>query len=192
MIRINLLPYRSSKKKETAAQQLIALGLVIILALGAAGVVYIVTLSKIRTAKAEITRSEEELQVLKKKIGEIDNLKKLQAEVQKKLDILNQLRKEKTGPATRLARISDLVPQKMWLTRYQESGVKVSISGIAYNEDLIADFMRNINDSPEFGKVELQVSEQTETSGVKLKRFDLTCEIKVAMKEEAAKAPVKK
>ena len=81
-----------------------------------------ITLGKISTTKSEITKSEAELANLKKKIGEIDNLKKLQAEVQKKLDILNQLRKEKTGPAIRLARMSDIVPEKMWLTRYQESG----------------------------------------------------------------------
>ncbi len=192
MIRINLLPYRSSKKKETATQQVILLGLVIVLALGISGVVYIVTLGKIRTAKSETAKSENELQLLKKKIGEIDNLKKLQAETQKKLDIINQLRKERTGPATRLARISDILPEKLWLTRYQENGLSVSLSGIAYSEELIADFMRSITASPEFGNVELQVSEQTEMSGAKLKKFDLSCVIKSALKAEPAKEPAKK
>lgn len=191
MIRINLLPYRASKKKETASQQLMAMGGVLMIALAVVGVVYYVTLGKISTTRQEITRSEEELANLKKKIGEIDNLKRLQAEVQRKLDILNQLRKEKTGPATRLARMSDIVPEKMWLTRYQENGLNVSISGLAYNEELIAELMQRIQASDEFGNVELQVSEQQEISGVKLKKFDLTCVIKVTKptepKKEAAK-----
>jgi type IV pilus assembly protein PilN len=191
MIRINLLPYRASKKKETATQQIIIMSVVLLLALAIIGAVYFVTLNKISTTKQEIKQSEEELANLKKKVGEIDKLKKLQAEVQRKLDILNQLRKEKTGPATRLARMSDIVPEKIWLTRYQESGLKVSISGLAYNEELIADFMRSIQASDEFGNVELLVSEQQEISGVKLKKFDLTCNIKVstpeAPKPDAAK-----
>lgn len=192
MIRINLLPYRASKKKETATQQLIAMGLILLLALAIVVVAYMVTLGKIRTTKSEIEKSEIELAELKKKIGEIDNLKKLQAEVQKKLDILNQLRKGKTGPAIRLAKLSDIVPDKMWLTTYQESGLKVSISGLAYSEELIADFMRSIQASQEFVDVELQVSEQQELNGVKLKKFDLTCAIKVDKKEEATKEEAKK
>lgn len=192
MIRINLLPYRASKKKETATQQFVVMGVVILAALAVIGVVYYLTLDNISTAKNDIKRSEEELASLKKKVGEIDKLKKLQADVQRKLDILNQLRKEKTGPATRLARISDIVPDKMWLTKYQENGLKVSISGLAYNEELIAEFMRNIQASAEFGDVELLVSEQQEISGVKLKKFELTCAIKVSMPEAPKQEPVKK
>ena len=192
MIRINLLPYRASKKKETATQQITIISVVILFALAIVGVVYYVTLNKISTAKQEITKSEEELANLKKKIGEIDKLKKLQAEVQKKLDTLNQLRKGKTGPAIRLARMSDIVPEKMWLTRYQESGLQVSVSGLAYNEELIAEFMRSIQASHEFGNVELLVSEQQEISGVKLKKFDLTCNIKISTPEEPKKDATKK
>ncbi len=192
MIRINLLPYRASRKKETANQQLVAMGLTLLITLVIVVAVYAVTLGKIHTTKNEITKTEKELAELKKKIGEIDNLKKLQAEVQKKLDILNQLRKEKTGPAIRLARLSDIVPERMWLTKYQESGTKVSISGLAYSEELIADFMRSIQASQEFVDVELQVSEQQEVNGIKLKKFDLTCAIKVEKKEEAKKEETKK
>jgi type IV pilus assembly protein PilN len=195
MIKINLLPFRVSRKKETATQQIIVSAAVIVVTLVVMGGIYAVTLGKIRTAKAEIARSEDELATLKKKIGEIDNLKKLQAEVQKKLDILNQLRKEKTGPAIRLARMSDIISsisEKMWLTRYVESSTSVSISGVAYSEEMIAAFMTKVQSSPEFSNVELQVSEQQEISGTKLKKFDLTCSLGMAKKEEPPKEPAKK
>lgn len=192
MIKINLLPFRISKKKETLKQQLIVLAVLLATAVAAMVIIFVITIGKISTAKSEIAKSENELQELKKKIGEIDNLKKLQAEVQKKLDVLNQLRKEKVGPATRLARISDIVPEKMWLTRYQETGTAVAISGLAYTEDLIADFMRSIQASPEFTGVDLQVSEQQEMNGIKLKRFDLSCALNIAKKEEPPKEQPKK
>jgi type IV pilus assembly protein PilN len=193
MIKINLLPYRASRKKETAQQQLIILAAIIAGTLITFTTIFLITAGKIKTTKSEIARSESELADLKKKIGEIDNLKKLQAEVQKKLDILNQLRKEKTGPAIRLARLSDIVPEKMWLTKYQESGTSVSISGLTYSEELIADFMRSIQTSNEFSNVELQVSEQQEVGGIKLKKFDISCVLKLAKKESPSKElPIKK
>ena len=186
MIKINLLPVRAVKKKETAKQQISILLISVVGVLAIALAIYSVTLAKISAAKDEIARSEQEIQRLKTKIGEINNIKKLQAEVKKKLDVLNQLRKEKTGPASRLAKLSDAVPDKLWLTKYAETGGNVSIAGVAPNEDLIADFMRNLHASGEFINVELMVSEQTVIGGEKLKKFEVTCSLKNVNKEEPA------
>jgi len=178
MIKINLLPLRASKKKETVRQQLsiLALSIVGVLLVGLG--VYAVLLGKISSTKAQIETSEREISSLKTKIGAINNIKKLQADVKKKLDVLNQLRREKSGPAARLAALSDAVPEKLWLTRYTESSGSVAVSGMAVNEELIAQFMKNLQASGAFTGVELQVSEQTETAGLKAKRFDLVFQIK--------------
>jgi len=178
MIKINLLPVRAAQKKESARQQisilLLAITAVLVIAFG----IYSVTLAKISTAQEEIVKSEQEIKRLKEKIGEIDNIKKFQAEVKKKLDILNQLRRDKTGPATRLAKLSDAVPDKLWLTKYAETGGNVSLAGVAFNEDLIAAFMRNLQASNAFTNVELLVSEQLEISGIKAKKFEISCIMK--------------
>ena len=184
MIKINLLPVRATKKKETAKQQLIIFGFSLVVFVVAAAAVYSMAVIKIKTARDDIDKSSKELQRLKSVIGEIDNIKKLQDEVKNKLDVLNRLRQEKTGPASRLAKLSDATPDKLWLTRYSEGGGNVSIAGVAFNEDLIAAFMRNLQASDEFVNVELQVSEQVELSGVKAKKFDLVCALKNFKKEE--------
>lgn len=179
MVRINLLPVRALKKKETVQQQISIFILSIIGIVVCCGAVYAVTLAKLSTTKEEIRKSEIEMKTLKAKIGEINNIKKLQADVKKKLDVLNQLRKEKIGPASRLARLSDAVPEKLWLTKYSEKEASVSMSGVAYSEELIAEFMRNLMATNDFSSVELQVSEQYEIAGVKAKKFDLACMLKV-------------
>lgn len=178
MIRINLLPIRASRKKETVRQQvsILALSVVGVLIVGLS--LYGLLLTKISSAKTQIETSEGELTALKAKIGTINNIKKLQADVKKKLDVLTQLRRGKSGPASRLAALSDAVPEKLWLTKYTENGQVVSVSGFAVNEELIAVFMKNLQASGAFGNVDLQVSEQTETGGVKAKRFDLAFQIK--------------
>ena len=191
MIKINLLPVRAAKKKEVVQQQMAVLVIVLVGVLLVCGAVYGVTYMKISAARKNIAASEEELNRLKKKIGEIDNIKKLQAEVKKKLDVLAQLRKEKAGPASRLAKLSGAAPEKLWLTKYVESGANVSVSGVALNEDLIAEFMRNLQEAGDFTNVELMVSEQQTSGGMKTKRFDLTYLIKNLKKEEPVKAPNK-
>ena len=191
MIKINLLPLRAAKKKESARQHISFLVLSIIgvavIALG----IYTFTLAKISTTNDEIGKSEQELRQLKEKIGEIENIKKFEAEVKKKLDILNQLRRDKTGPAIRLAKLSDAVPDKLWLTKYAENGTSVSIGGAAYNEDIIAEFMRNLQASGDFNNVELIVSEQAEAGGLKIKKFDISCNLRPSKIEESA-SPNKK
>ena len=191
MIRINLLPVRAAKKKESARQQisifLLAIAGVMVLAFG----IYMVTVAKISAANDEIAKSEQEIKRLKEKIGEIDNIKKFQAEVKKKLDILNQLRRDKAGPATRLAKLSDAVPEKLWLTKYTENAGSVSLGGVAFNEELIAAFMRNLQASGEFINVELGVSEQVDIKGLKAKRFEISCSLKSSKVAEPA-TPQKK
>lgn len=192
MVRINLLPVRTSKRQETARQQLAILGVSALLVLVAGLGLYVYAQAKIKATREEIARAESDLQQLKGKIGELENIKKLKDEVTKKLDVLGQLRKGKTGPVRRLATLSDATPEKLWITKYAESGERVTIGGIALDEDLIATFMRNLQGSEDFTNVELVVSEQTDVGGVKAKRFELTCALKGLKKEEPpAPAPKK-
>lgn len=174
MIKINLLPVRAAKKKETTRQQISILVISIAGTLVVCASLYVMILSKISTAKDETAKKEQELQQLKTQIGQIDNIKKLQVEVKKKLDVLSRLRKEKNGPVNRLAKLTDAVPDKLWLIKYVETLGGVSISGVAFSEDDIALFLKNLQAIPDFTNVELQVSEQTEIAKTKAKKFDIS------------------
>lgn len=178
MIRINLLPVRAARKKETAIQQIVifctslAIVLVVVLSL------YFFERMKITGTKEEITVVTNKINELKKKIGKLEELKTLQAQVRKKLDILSQLRKNKTGPAHRLATLSDITPDQLWLTSYSENGPDIKISGFTLSEELLAGFMRKLDASANFTAVELIVSEQSEQGGAKIKRFELSCKLR--------------
>ena len=178
MIKINLLPVRAAKKKETAIQQIsifcfsVCIVAVIVLAL------YGLKLGQISTAKDDISTANIKINELKAKIGKLEELKKFKEQVKKKLDVLAQLRKNKTGPAQRLATLSDITPDKLWLTAYSESGDNVRLSGVAATEELIAQFMRSVQASKDYTGVELVVSEQKDISGTKYKGFELVFKLK--------------
>jgi type IV pilus assembly protein PilN len=177
MIRINLLPVRAAKKKETALQQIFVFAASIVVVLVVVLALWGIKLGQISSTQKDITAANAKISELKNKIGKLDQLKKLKDEVKKKLDILTMLRKNKTGPATRLATLSDVTPDQLWIEKYKENGSQINISGVALNEELIAQFIRALESSASYEKVELIVSEQKDISGNKLKRFDLSFKI---------------
>jgi type IV pilus assembly protein PilN len=177
MIRINLLPVRAAKKKETALQQIFIFSAGVIAVLVLVLVLWLVKLGQISGTQNDINAANAKISELKAKIGKLDEIKKLKDEVKKKLDVLALLRKNKSGPATRLATLSDITPDQLWLEKYKENGDTISISGLAFSEELIAQFIRALEASPEYEKVDLVVSEQKDVTGYKLKRFDLTFKI---------------
>jgi len=178
MIKINLLPVRAAKKRETAVQQISVFSIGVIFVLAVILTMYIVKRLQISDAENDISTANNTIASLKQKIGKLEELKTLKEQVKKKLDVLNQLRKNKTGPAQRLATLSDDAPEHLWLTSYSENNADVKISGLAENEELIASFMRALESSADYMGVELVVSEQKEADGAKLKRFDMTCKLR--------------
>ena len=187
MIKINLLPVRVSKKKETAIQQLVVAGVAVVVIALIVTSLYIFKRVQIATAQENITSANNKISELKVKIGKLEELKTLKEQVRKKLEVLDQLRKNKTGPAQRLAALSDLTPEQLWLTGYSESGQDVKISGIASNEDLIAQFMKSLEASSDFMAVELVVSEQTVVSDAKMKKFDINMRLELSLPSAAKK-----
>lgn len=192
MIKINLLPVRAAKKKETAIQQLIMAGVFVVMIAVIITSLYVVKRVQIAAAKDDITSANNKINELKTKIGKLEELKTLKEQVKKKLDVLSQLRKNKTGPAQRLASLSDLTPDQLWLTNYTESAQDVKLSGIAVTEELIAQFMKALEASNDFMSVVLLVSEQTELAGTKLKKFDITMKLESAAPLASVVSAVKK
>ena len=183
MIKINLLPVRATRKKETAIQQIVMAGVVVVLIALIVTSLYAIKRVQVAATKDDIVTANNKIIEIKKKIGKLEELKTLKEQVKKKLDVLSQLRKNKTGPAHRLASLTDLTPEQLWLTNYSESAQDVKISGIAFTEELIAQFMKALEASSDFMAVELVVSEQTEVAGTKLKKFDLAMKLKSAVSQ---------
>lgn len=192
MIKINLLPLRAAKKKETAIQQLIIAGITVVAVAATVTSLYFVKRVQVSVTRDEIAAANSKIKELDAKIGKLNELTSLKEQVKLKLDVLAQLRKNKTGPAQRLASLSDLTPEQLWLTVYSESGADIRISGIAFTEELIAQFMRALEASSDFKMVELGVSEQTDFGGTKVKKFDLTMKLESAVVAPPAAAAVKK
>lgn len=175
MIYINLLPVRATQKRAKLIEQMIVLVAVAAVSLVACIGVYTVLLTKVSAEQEAKTQREQESAQLQKTIGEVKRFEKLQAELRNKLGVLDQLKEGKTGPVLLLDELNKAVPDKLWLESFKESNGAISISGIGYDEETVATFMQQLEKSPYYQGVELQVIEQVAISGTKFHKFSISC-----------------
>ena len=177
MIKVNLLLARKEKKKVGIKKE----GVVLILAVVLLGLVLGGIQWKMSSDKADliarIEGKKKEIARFRALTAEVSKAKDDQKSLQEKLNVINTLKKEKGSPARILDELSIYKPEKIHLDSLKKEGAKLGIEGIALDDETIANFMTNLRKSKLFKNVDLIVSEQSELSKIKLKKFTLSCEI---------------
>ncbi len=186
MIKINLLPVRAAKKKETLRQQISVAVMSLVLVLIIIGYFHFRIVKNIAEVTAKIASTEQELQKTKAQIGEVSKFKEAKKVLENKLGVIESLKKEKAGPVKMLDELSSVTPEKLWLNSFKEQGGGINIEGMAISEEVIAQFMTELEKSSNFKDIELVVTEQTEQVGLKLKKFSLTGKLETEVAAPAA------
>lgn len=181
MIRINLLPVRAAKKKESIRFQLTVAGLVTFLVFSVSMAAYLVVRSEAGSLNGQIAAGQQELDQLKKKIGELSRIKEQKRVVEEKLRIISELEARKTGPVTLFRRVSAAMPDKAWITSLREDGIVITIEGYAADDEMVADTMRGLERAG-LGSVELDVAQRVveKETGVEVVSFVMKVERPVA------------
>jgi len=188
MIRINLLPVRAAKKKESIRFQLTVAGLVTFLVFAVSMAAYLVVWSEASDVKAQIDSGKQELTELKKKIGELSKIKEQKRIVEEKLRIINQLEANKTGPVKLFQRVSAAMPEKAWIRTLREDGIVIVLEGYAADDEIVADAMRGLERNG-LGMVELDVAQRTveKETGVEVVSFIIKIERQAPKRPEEKK-----
>lgn len=179
MIRINLLPVRAARKKEEVQRQLLLFSVFLIAVIAIGVIVYQANRASLSTVQASNQQLEAEIADLKKIIGEVDEYKKQQALLEKKLEVIRQLKANKTGPVHMLDELAIRIPEKLWLESVEEASGKVTLRGVSINNEVIATFMNKLEDSDYFADVFLVSIQAREEGDLKLKEFTVTSQMSV-------------
>jgi type IV pilus assembly protein PilN len=178
MLRINLLPIRQLKKRAKAQNQIaifcvVFLSFIVVLFFGS-----LLQMHKIKSIESSITELTKEQQRLAPEIAAVDKLKKEKEELERKISIIHQLRAESSLTVHILDEVANVVDNnRMWLTSLNQQGNALSLTGIALDNQTVADFMDKLKKSPSVQGVELSNSSLRKISDRSLKEFSLTCAV---------------
>lgn len=179
MIKINLLPVRAARKKEAVQRHLV-------LFIAGLLTVFLVGFVMFSGKKGELTDIEktnkllvDEIENLKKIIGEVDEYKEQEALLERKLGVIRTLKANKTGPVHMLDELASRIPEKLWMTNLEEVDGRVTLEGVSINNEVIATFMSRMEDSIYFSEVYLVSIERENLEDLNLKRFTITSRLVV-------------
>ncbi len=200
MIRVNLLPYRAARIKENIRRQVTIYVLSCTFLILLLGIFpynpysYLALNKKIKSLIQDRDDRKKELASYRDTTVKIKALEKTKAEIDVKLEKINELKKVKTGPVRLLDDIATSVPRdKLWLTALKEDKGMLVLEGTAMDNETVADFMDRLKDTQSVKAVELVRTKQKEIKdlNLNLKDFALKCKT-YAFKEEAPPVTKKK
>lgn len=178
MIKINLLPYVEKKKVADLKRQIIVISSVFVVFLLIISSLHIYFIRSIGNLEKKIKEGEAQLAVLTKIVGNIEKVKKDKKILEKKLAVIINLEKGRLAPVLFLDDLTTRIPENLvWLTVLSESGDKLRVEGFASDNSAVSNFMNNLKKSRyiKSESVELVFSRHEIISGIKLKKFALSC-----------------
>jgi type IV pilus assembly protein PilN len=176
MIKTNLLPYRAARKKENIRRQLSVFVLFFVFVAVALTFYHIHLVTRFSGLGDLLAVKEKELKEYQDKVQEVDKIKAQLAVLNQKLQVMDQLNKDRKDAVDLMNALVDLtVKENMWITSVSEKGEGIGIDGIAIDNRTVAVFMARIEKSSFFSGVVLKDLVLIDQSGLKLKKFSLLC-----------------
>lgn len=175
MIEINLLPVREARRKESLRFQITIAVLVLVFVVVTIVLLNASASNREKKIDSEMKIVQTRLTELEKIVGEIEELKREKAKLEQKRAVIKDLDRGRKRAAYILDELSQRTPEKVWIESLEKSGKSLKITGVALDNETIANYMDVLNRSKYFAGVELEVTEQINRGGMKLKKFNLSC-----------------
>lgn len=155
MIRVNLLPLKDSERAIGRRQRM---SLAVLGGCVAAAIMLLPFLyqgRRLRTLDNEIQDMDKQIARFNAQVKEVQEMDRLKKDLQTKLRIIEELDEKRVGPARVLTDLSSATPEKLWLLSMEEKDGAATLTGMALDNETIARFMRQLQDSPYFHSVDL-------------------------------------
>lgn len=171
MIRVNLLPTEDAQRAAGQRQELAVGGLVIALAVLLLVLAHGWQQFQIVNVDRKLARTNKGIEAIQGSYVEISRMEQQKQELKEKLQVIADLEAKSSGPVRILADVSSATPDRLWITEFNESGGRITLTGFGVDEQTIAEFLRRLGASPYFKSVDLDETSQDEKSGLRDKKF---------------------
>jgi type IV pilus assembly protein PilN len=179
MIRINLLPVRHSRRQEQVRNEMVLAGVGLGAITVGMGLMYMLVANQVSEARASNDALRQQINKTNEIVAEVDEQERLAQDLRTKLGVIMGLKANRVGPVHMLDELSQASPEKLQLRSVEEDDRKVGVTGVAVTNEVISQFLSNLEESEYFNEVYLNAIDQTEVGGVKLKEFSITAKLVV-------------
>ncbi len=192
MIRINLLKEEPTapavaekeevikEKKPFPMTSLLGLFIIAAFALG------FLQFNAIKKEKALLNEVQEEKEKLKDVLVMLERVQVQRDLIMRKIELINQLKSQQGVAVSILDEISKNIPYWVWLTEVSFNKQQVQIRGRAIDNNLIADYVYNLEISPYFQDVDLASSTRRQVRGNEFLDFSLTARYVIVQPSQPA------
>ena len=146
---------------------------------------------QIRELDTKITAAEERQRQLQEIKRQVDALELKRATFQRKVDLIERLKAEQSGPVHMLDEVSKALPDFVWLTNLDQAGNAVKFQGQSNGLTSVADFISALERSGWFPNVDLASStENNNIISYALSATFVNPEVAKKEAEAAARRPI--
>jgi type IV pilus assembly protein PilN len=110
---------------------------------------------KLADREATVAARQTDADRLEAIIKDVEQYQKRKDSLQKRIDLINQLKENQKGPVRIMDQISRDLPDLVWLDRMSITSGSITLSGRGLNPNAIANFVENIKNDPYFEEPEL-------------------------------------
>jgi type IV pilus assembly protein PilN len=185
MIRINLLPVRAARRKQSRRNQLAVAAVIIALTLVGIGGTAWYQRHRLQTTAAALKRTQQQIKALQPVVDKINRYKEQKAEIKRKVEVIDRLDRSRREPLHVLYDLNRYRPERLWYTSVNRKGQILEIKGIAIDNETIVAFLNNLSRSLPLQQAELMYLRSHSMQALELKEFLVT----VTLTTAAADAP---
>jgi len=189
MIRINLLSTREIEAEQGRRKDV----LVAVVGLGGVAVLCLAVFAyqffRTTMLQRQWAALKAEMASMEGQAKEVNDLQTKITALKQKLAVIDALSKKKVGPVRVMESLSASAPERLWLTQFKETGGSLLVTGMAVDNQTIADFLKALQTSEYFKDVELVETVQAQQDKQTLKKFSVRSRLVYQPQAEPQTAP---
>ncbi|MCX7554467.1 PilN domain-containing protein [Marinicella sp. S1101] len=177
MAKINLLPWREERRQQQTNEYFIMLGLAAGLALLLFGLAYYYFDQSIKFQNKRNAYMTGEITKLDKQIEEIKQLEKQKAGLIARQQVIEELQANRTQMVHLFDELVQTIPNGVFLEKITQQGTSISMEGYSQSHSRVSDYMRRLDESEWFNKIELDYIKADDTLGTHEQKFKLSVKL---------------
>lgn len=174
MTRINLLPWREARRAQQQRNFLGLIAVAVVVAVLGVLLTHLYIAGLIENQEARNSYLRNEIAKLKKFEDEIQEMQRSEQRLLARLESVKQLQRSRPEPVKMLDALVRRLPEDMYLTEMKSEGKQVTLKGNARINNVVSDFMRELEQLELFKVPELRlITRRDIVSNIPASSFEL-------------------